>query len=277
MHFDRLKRRELMSLLGGAAAWPLAARAEQPEQMRRIVVLMALPEDDREGREQADALRDGLKALRWMDGRNIHMEFHWNVGHPDRAGAVARDVVAARPDLIVSHAASATRAVVQLTKTIPIVFVNVADPIGLGFVASYARPGSNVTGFTNFEPSISGKWVEVLKEVDPRIRRVAILFNPDTAARGGKYFLPSFKAAGAVLGVEPIETPVRDVAGIERAIAGLAREPNGGTWRLSLRCRKFRRDRRYCGHRLAPGPDRLQAYDPKRRLAGPKSRTAANR
>jgi putative tryptophan/tyrosine transport system substrate-binding protein len=216
-------------LLGGAAAsWPLAARGQQPDRMRRIGVMMGLTEDNREGRQEASALRQGLQDLGWTDGRNIRFGFHWDVSEPGRAQVVAKDIVAVQPGLIVSHATPATVAVFQLTKSIPIVFVSIPDPIGVGLVSSFARPGGNVTGFTNFEPSMGGKWVEVLKDIDPRIQRVAILFNPETAARGGNLFLPSFKLAGAALGVEAIEAPVNNVSGIEQAIDAVAREQNGG-------------------------------------------------
>ena len=224
-----MRRREFITFLGGAtAAWPLPLRAQQPDRMRRISVMMLFSEDDRFGREEADALREGLHDLGWTDDRNIRVDFHWDVGEAGRVQLIAKDIVAGQPDLIVSQASPATAAVAKLTKTIPIVFVTVAEPVALGLVASYARPGGNVTGFSNFEPSMGGKWLEVLKDLDPRIRRIAILFNPETAPAGGKFFLPSFMAAGAALGVEAIQAPVHDAAGIEQAIDALAQEPNGG-------------------------------------------------
>jgi len=223
-------RREFITLLGGAAAAallrPRAARAQQPA-MKRIGVIMGQAEYSREGRQQGDALREGLQQFGWTDGRNIRIDFHWDVGEPHRAQLIAKDIVAVNPDLIVSHAGPASTALAQLTKTIPIVFVNVADPVGLGLVSSYARPGGNATGFTNFEPSMGGKWVEVLKDLDPGIRRVAILFHPETAPEEGKFYLPSFEAASAALGVESVEAPVHDAAGIEQAIDNFARQPNG--------------------------------------------------
>jgi putative tryptophan/tyrosine transport system substrate-binding protein len=222
-------RRKFIAALGGATfAGPFAARAQQPEKMRRIGVMMANPENSRDGRQQADALREGLQELGWTDGRTVRIDFHWDVSEPGRAQTIAKDIVAVQPDLIVSHAISATTAIFQLTKTIPIVFVNVADPVALGLVSSYALPGGNATGFSNFESSMGGKWLEVLKDLDPRIRRVAILFNPQTAVGGGTFYLPSFNTAAAALGVEPIEARVHDSAGIEKAIDALAREPNGG-------------------------------------------------
>ena len=228
MQFAQLKRREFITLLGGAVTWPLAARAQQPESMRRIGVMMGLREDDRLGQQQAQALRTGLQELGWTDARNIRIDFHWGLGEPGRAQSVAKELVALQPDLIVSHSVLVSIVVFRTTKTIPIVFVNVADPIGSGLVSSYSRPGGNITGFTNFEPTMGGKWVEVLKDLDSRVRRVAILFNPETAAGGGEYFLPSFRAACAALGLEPIEAPVHDGNEIKLAIDALAREPNGG-------------------------------------------------
>jgi putative tryptophan/tyrosine transport system substrate-binding protein len=229
-----MRRREFITLLGGATAgWPLAVRAQQAERMRLIGVMMGLRENDRQGRQQAQALREGLQELGWTDGRNIRIDFHWGIGEPGQAQLAAKELVALQPDLIVSHTVSISTVVFQMTRTIPIVFVNVADPVGTGLVSGYARPGGNVTGFTNFEPSMGGKWVEVLKDLDPRIRRVLILFNPETATTGGEYYLPSFRAAGTALGVEPIEAPVHDAAEIERAIDALAREPNGGLVAMS--------------------------------------------
>jgi putative ABC transport system substrate-binding protein len=223
-----MRRREFITLISSATAWPLVAGAQQPDVMRRIGVMINLPEVDRSGRAQADALREGLRELGWTEGRNIRIDWYWDVAEPGRALAVARDVVTTRLDLICSIATPATAAVVQLTKTIPIVFANVADPVALGFVASYTRPGGNVTGFSAFEPSMGGKWVEILNDLDPRIRRITILFNPDTAPGGGKFFLPAFKAAGTALGVETIEAQVHDASGIEKAIEALSGETGGG-------------------------------------------------
>jgi putative ABC transport system substrate-binding protein len=223
-----MRRREFIAFVGTAAAWPLAARAQQSERVRRIGVMMAFAEDDRPGRQQASALRRGLEELGWVDGRNIRIDFHWDVGERGRAQVIAEDIVAVQPDLIVSHAITATSAVFRLTKSIPIVFVNVLDPVALGLVSSLARPGGNITGFTNFEPSMGGKWLEILRDLDPRIRRVAILFNPGTAPAGGKLYLIPFKHAGEALGIEMIEAPVSSSADIQQAINSLARQPNSG-------------------------------------------------
>jgi putative ABC transport system substrate-binding protein len=223
-----MRRRDFIKVVGGSAVtWPLAARAQQPDRMPRVDVLMGLSEDNPEAPRQADALRAGLKELGWTEGRNIQINFHWRAGERVQAEAIAKQIVASQPDLIVTHTSTASSAAFQLTKAIPIVFVNVSDPIAIGLVSSFARPGGNVTGFTNLEHSMGGKWVEVLTDLDPRIRRVAILFNPETAPTGGKIFLPSFRAASATLGVEPIEAPVHTAAEIEQAIETLARTPHG--------------------------------------------------
>jgi putative tryptophan/tyrosine transport system substrate-binding protein len=225
-----MRRRDFISLVGGAvAASPLGARAQQVQQVQsRIAVLMGLQEDSRDGRKQASALRKGLEEAGWTDGGNIRVDFHWDVGQPGRAQVVAKDILATAPDLIVSHTSPITLAVFQLTKIVPVVFVSIPDPIVLGLVANYARPGGNVTGFANFEPTMGGKWVEVLKDVDPAVRRIAILFNPETATGNGQVFLPSFKESATALDVEPIEARVHDVAEIEKAIDDLARVPAGG-------------------------------------------------
>jgi putative tryptophan/tyrosine transport system substrate-binding protein len=226
-----MRRREFIALGSAAAAaliWPRAACAQEPERMRSIGVMMSEAEDDPVGRRRVDALRQGLQELGWTDGRNIRIDLHWDAVAPPGVQMIAGDIVALRPDLIVTQGSPPTAALSQLTKTIPIVFVNVTAPDAQGFVASYARPGGNVTGFSNFEPSMGGKLVEVLKDLDPRIRRVAMVFNPETAPGGGKFLLPSFHAAGAALGVEPIEAPLHSAAEIDHAIDALAREPDGG-------------------------------------------------
>jgi putative tryptophan/tyrosine transport system substrate-binding protein len=226
-----MRRREFIALGSAAAAaliWPRAACAQEPERMRSIGVMMSEAEDDPVGRRRVDALRQGLQELGWTDSQNIRIDLHWDLVAPARVQKIASDIVASRPDLIVSQGSPPTAAALQLTKSIPIVFVNVTAPDGQGFVASYARPGGNVTGFSNFEPSMGGKLVEVLKDLDPRIRRVAMVFNPETAPGGGKFLLPSFHAAGAPLGVEPIEAPLHSAAEIDQAFDAVARAPDGG-------------------------------------------------
>ena len=223
-----MRRREFITGLGTAAAWPIVARAQRrPDELRHIAIMISVPEENRSGRAQADALREGLRELGWTQGRNIRIDLY-GIEEPGRALEVAKDVVAKQPELICTIAAPATAAVAQVTKTIPIVFGNVADPVSLGFVTSYARPSGNVTGFSAFEPLIGGKWVEILHDLDPRIRRLAIMFNPDTAPAGGKFFLPSIKAAGMTIGVETIEARVNDPGGLESAIETLSGDMGGG-------------------------------------------------
>jgi putative ABC transport system substrate-binding protein len=233
MQIGRLKRREFITLLGGAAAapamlWPFAARAQQPERMRRIGVLMGDSENNRAARLQAQALQKGLEELGWTDGRNARFDYRWIAGEAERARPLAKELIALQPDVLVSHGTPVSLAVLQETSIVPIVFVNVADPVNVGLVASFARPGGNVTGFMNMDPSMGGKWLEVLKDLKPSIRRVAFMFNPDTAPAHGRYYLPAFEAGAASLAVEPIVTAVHSAVEIERATIALAHEPNGG-------------------------------------------------
>ena len=225
---DRMKRREFITLLGGAAAaWPLAARAQQPDRMRRIGVLMAYAESDPEAQARVAAFREGLQKLGWTEGRNIRIDTRWAAADAEAMQRFAKELVALQPDLILSPTTPTTAALLQQTRTIPIIFANVADPVGSGFVASFPRPGGNVTGFTILEPTMAGKWLELLKEIAPRVNRVAFLFNPATAPYA-EYYLNPFKAAAASFGVEAIVAPVRDTSELESVVAAQAREPNGG-------------------------------------------------
>ena len=222
-----MNRRELIALLGGATAWPLAARGQQPNGMRRIGVLMAHAESDPEFKAYVAAFRAGLEKLGWTEGRNIRIDFRW--GALDDAEArerSAKELIALQPDLILTQNTPPTASMLKQTRTIPVVFVIVADPVGSGFVESLARPGANATGFTIMEPTIAGKWLELLKEIAPRISRAAFLFNPATTPFRDIYLSP-FKAAAASLAVEAIAAPVHDTPELESVIAAHAREPNG--------------------------------------------------
>ena len=181
-----MRRRDFISLVSSAAAWPLPARAQQPERMRRIGVLMALKEDDPQGQADVVAFQQALLELGWIDGRNIRLDYRWATGDPDRVRADATDLVQSAPDAIVVNSTPAARAFQQATRAVPIVFVAIADPVRTGVVLSLAHSGGNITGFTNFEASMGGKWLELLKEVAPRTTRVALIFNPDTLA--GSFF-----------------------------------------------------------------------------------------
>jgi putative ABC transport system substrate-binding protein len=229
MPFDQLHRREFITLLGGAAAtWPLAGRAQQGDRVRRIGVLMGYAESDLEVQAHIAAFRERLQKLGWSEGRNTQIDTCWAA--PDDAESrrrCAMELVALQPDVILSNTTPTTTALLQQTRTMPIVFAIVADPIGSGFVASFARPGGNVTGFTFTEPTMAGKWLELLKAIAPRIVRVAMLFNPASATYAD-YWLNPFKAAAPSFAVEAIAAPVRDTSELESVIAALAREPNGG-------------------------------------------------
>ena len=184
-----MRRREFITAIAGsAAAWPLAAHAQQPEPMRRIGVLMGFPESDSQAQSFIAAFRDGLQKLGWMEGRNIRIDTRWPGFDAESRQRFAKELIALQPDLILSHTTPTTAALLQQTRTIPIVFATVTDPVGSGIVPSLARPGGNVTGFTLVEPTMAAKWVELLKEIAPRVDRVAMVFNPATATYAD-YFL----------------------------------------------------------------------------------------
>jgi putative tryptophan/tyrosine transport system substrate-binding protein len=222
-----MRRREFISLVGGAAAaWPLAA--QQLERMRRIGVLMAYGEGDAEGQSFTAAFVHGLQELGWTNGRNLRIDYRWAAGDVERMRAFAKELVELQPDAIVAHTTPVTAAVQRTTRTIPVVMAAVSDPVGDGFVPSLSRPGGNITGFINIESSMGGKWLELVNEIAPRVRRAAIMFNPDTAPARGAYFLDSFETAAQTLAIEPIKAAVRSDADIIRAIEELGRVPGGG-------------------------------------------------
>ncbi len=229
MRFNRLRRREFIALLGGAAAtWPLAARAQQDQRVRRIGVLMGdFPENAPEARAVVAAFREELQKLGWTEGRNIRIDSRWAAADIEAMQRFAKELVGSQPELIFSTNTPATATLLQQTRTIPIVFVQVTDPVGSGFVASLPRPGGNVTGFITMAPTMAGKWLELLKEIAPRVKRVAFLFNPATAPYF-EYYLNPFKAAAPSFAVEAIAAPARDVSELESVIAAQARAPNGG-------------------------------------------------
>jgi putative ABC transport system substrate-binding protein len=222
-----MKRRQFITLLGGAtAAWPLAARAQQPDGVRQIGVLMGYAESDSDAQARVAAFRDGLQKLGWAEGRNIRIDTRWPIpADLESMQRFAKELVALQPDVILSHITPTTAALLQQTRTIPIVFATVADPVGSGFVASFSRPGGNATGFTSIEPTMAGKWLELLKEIAPRLARVALLFNPVTAPYA-EYFLNPLKSAALSFGVEVTAAPVRHTSELESVVAAQAREPN---------------------------------------------------
>jgi putative ABC transport system substrate-binding protein len=223
-----MRRREFLGALGGAAAaWPLAARAQQAGPMRRIGILMGGAKGDSQNEVGLTAFSKSLRELGWTEGNNIRIDIRWAAGNVERMKNFAKELVGLQPDLLIAHTTQPTAALQRETKTIPIVFLIVSDPVGSGFVASLPRPGANITGFINIEASLGGKWIEVLKEIVPNVSRAALMFNPDTATYS-KYYLEPFEAAARLRGVEPIAAPVRTAADIERVIARLTETPDAG-------------------------------------------------
>jgi putative ABC transport system substrate-binding protein len=221
-----VKRREFISLLGGAAAaWPLAARAQQRERMRRIIVLMGIA-NDAEAQARAVALRQGLQVLGWTMGRNIQIDYSFADGDAERMRVYAKEVVASGPDLILAVTNPALQAIRNATHSQPILFLQVSDPVGGGFVESLAHPGGNVTGFTNFEPEMGGKWLQTLKEIAPAVEHVAVVLHPETSAHAG--FLRTAETASVALGMKVTALGVHSVNEIEPAITQFARVPKGG-------------------------------------------------
>jgi putative ABC transport system substrate-binding protein len=221
-----LRRRDFITLLGGAAAsWPLAARAQQGERVRRIGVLAGQPEDDPATRANLAALREGLAKLGWIEGHNLRIDLRFTGSDPDRMRANAAELVGLATDVIVATSAPATRAAQEQTQTIPIVFTAGSDPVANNLLQNTARPEGNTTGFTSTVDSLIGKWLELLKEAAPHITRVALVFNPQTV--NVPYFRP-IEAAAPVLGVRTLKTPVRDPLEMVRAMDAFAAEPNGG-------------------------------------------------
>jgi ABC-type uncharacterized transport system substrate-binding protein len=222
----RLRRREFITLLGGAAAWPIAAQAQQQERERRIGMLFAVTEDNAEGQARLAAFLQGLQELGWVDGRNVRIDRRWGAIDPERSRTDAAEIIALGPDVILTAGEPAVAALQRATRTVPIVFAQVPDPVGAGFVDSLARPGGNITGFTVFEYGISGKWLELLKQIAPNVTRVAVLRDPSVASGTGQ--LGAIQGAAASFGVELRPVDVRDPGEIERALAAFARVANGG-------------------------------------------------
>src|SRR6516165_8380662 len=219
-------RREFIVGLGGAAAWPLAAQAQQGGRVRRIGVLMALDENDPLMKAYLSVFTQALAGLGWADGRNVRMDLRWGRADINRIRALAQELVGLQPDIILANGAPATVALQRETRTIPTVFVSLADPVASGLVAALNRPGGNTTGFASLEASLAGKWIELLSEIAPGLKRAAIMFNPDTALVST--FMPSFETAARSLKITPIIAPVRSDGEIETAVIALGREPGGG-------------------------------------------------
>jgi putative ABC transport system substrate-binding protein len=222
-----MKRREFITLIGGAAAaWPLAARAQQGERMRRIGVLLALAADDAYGQAQVAVFQQALQQLGWNDGRNVRIDIRWCETDAERARRYAQELVALAPDIFLAGGTISLGALQHVTRALPIVFVNVADPVGVGFVDSLSRPGGNITGFMAFEYGFSGKWLELLKQIAPQVTRAAVIRDPALVTVIAQF--SAIQAVAPSLGVEVTPIGVHDIGAIERAVEAFARSANGG-------------------------------------------------
>jgi putative tryptophan/tyrosine transport system substrate-binding protein len=236
-----VRRRDFIKLIG-LMAWPVSARAQQADGLRRLGVLLLNTETDPVGQSRVRALREGLQELSWVEGHNLHIDYRWGAGEPERARDHAKELVAAAPDLILANGTAALAALHKTTRTIPIVFVGVTDPVAAGYVHSLGRPGGNITGFSTFEPEIGGKWLELLKEVSPDLRRVAGVLDPDF--RGFAAIWNAIEHMGADSGLEVVEIAFRQPDNdLESAIAGFAEKPNGGLLVLPTALNNLARDR----------------------------------
>jgi putative ABC transport system substrate-binding protein len=220
-----MRRREFITLLTGSAAWPFAAKAEQPK--RRIGALMLQSDKNDQGSVARDSFEQGLAKLGWTVGRNLAIDYRWNMDETEKARLAAADLLALAPDVLLANGTQALAAAQQSTRTVPIVFTAVSEPVGQGFVASLAEPGGNITGFTNLEPTVAAKWVELLKEIAPKTRRVTLIFNPDSSPFA-MLFYHAAEAAGQKLEMQTIMASVHDAAGIEASLMAAGREPGGG-------------------------------------------------
>jgi putative ABC transport system substrate-binding protein len=221
-----MRWREFIRLVGGVAGWPLAAHAQQTERMRRIGVLMNVAADDSEAQARNVAFLQGLHELGWTDGRDVRIDYRWAAGDADRLRRYAAELVALAPDVVLASGTSTVGPLQRASGTVPIVFAGVADPVGAGFVNSMARPGSNATGFISFEYVLSGKWLELLKQIAPGVTRVAVLRDPEISGGTGQF--GAIQSVAPSFGVELSPINVRDAGEIERAIAAFARSSNGG-------------------------------------------------
>jgi putative ABC transport system substrate-binding protein len=223
-----MRRREFITLLGAVvAARPMLAGAQQAERIRRIAMLSGLAANDPEAQARVTAFQQGLRELGWTVGRNLHIDLRWSTGGAAEMQTFAKELVDLKPELIIGMTTPAVAALVEETKTIPIVFAGIVDPVGRGFISNMARPGGNITGILNFEFSMGGKWLETLKQVAPLVRRVALLFNPETAPFAAS-FVQVIEGSAESFAVEPIAAPARDAAQLERAVVDFAAKPGGG-------------------------------------------------
>src|ERR1700756_4331110 len=228
-----MRRREFISLAGGiAVTWPLVAHAQQPERMRRLGVLSSLAETDVEAQAWDAAFRKRLVELGWIEGRNVRIDYRWAAGSVDRMRLFARELVHLNPDALVTVSTPATAALQAETRTIPIVFAWVSDPIGSGFVSSLAHPGGNITGFLNIEASVVGKWLTLMREIAPQVSHIGFLYNPQTAPYA-RYYLDTFRAASSTLAIEAIDAPVHNTEEVEAVMTKLGDEAGAGLFVMS--------------------------------------------
>src|SRR5450631_651030 len=224
-----MRRREFITLLGGAVVGlPLVARAQQANGVPRIGVLIPFAESDIDAQAQVHAFQEAFQKLGWQEGRNIRIDYRWTGGDVDRIRTSAKEIVELHPDVILGRSTTVIAALLKESRTVPIVFVVVSDPVGEGFVATMAKPGGNVTGFTNVESSLGGKWLALLKEIVPGISHISVMLNPKTAPGGGSYYLRMVESAAAAIGIKLIVSPIQDAAEIEQVINDVSRDANGG-------------------------------------------------
>jgi putative ABC transport system substrate-binding protein len=221
-----MRRREFITLLGGAAGWPLAVRAQQPERMRRIGVLMGRAADDPQAQARLPAFQQALQQLGWTDGRNVQIDLRRHEGDADRARTYAQELIALAPDIFLAETTNSVMALRHVTRTLPIVFAAVPDPVGAGFVDSLSRPGGNITGFMSREYGFSGKWLELLKQIAPQVTRAVVIRNPDVSSGTAQF--SAIQAVAPALGVEVTPIGMHDAGEIERAVEAFARSANGG-------------------------------------------------
>jgi putative ABC transport system substrate-binding protein len=223
-----MHRRDFMAFLGAATAWPFAARAQQPSsRMRRLGVLVGI-QNDTEGQIRVKALEQSLRELGWVEGVNIQTEYRWAAADPERLRAYSAELVKLAPDVILGSSTPVAAVLRRVTQSIPVVFVVVTDPVGNGLVNNLARPGGNITGFTNFEISMGGKWLEILRDIAPGSRRIGLMFNPANSPSVRSYYSPSIEAAAHSFRVKVVDVPFHDAAEIDRAVDAFARDPDGG-------------------------------------------------
>jgi putative ABC transport system substrate-binding protein len=222
-----MRRREFITLLGGAAAWPLSARAQRPDQIRRVGVLMGLAEDDPDSKPRLGAFRQGLEKLGWSEGRNIHLDVRFALpANEQQVQMLVKELLALSPDVIVAQSTAPTAAFRRESRNVPIVFIAVGDPVGAGFIANLARPGSNLTGLTLYEGSVAGKWLAMLKEIDPRVTRAAFIINPKTSSFA--HFAREAETMAQSLGIELALSTIENAGDIGRVVESFASLPNGG-------------------------------------------------